>query len=128
MMRFRALLLLLLALMLPAQGAMAAIMKCAPAGHVTGGEEQHVVGRSVHMAGHDHAEHERVTPGQLQEQDGSHISHNCAFCASICSLTPVLSSDIVLPHAIAARLHYPGIEAPVASFFSGGQERPPRTI
>ena len=119
----------LLALLLPAKGAVAAIMACAPASHAAVSGEHPEAAGSAHAAAHDHTDHRHSEASSHSDaHSGSDHSHDCTFCVSSCSLTPLLASDPVLPAVQAAALRYPGIVAPAPSFFSGGQERPPRTI
>jgi hypothetical protein len=119
---FRTWLLLLLVVLLPVRGAMAAAMLCLPQSDA---RSERVVfdhhGGSSASAGHDHAQHSHDALAVQQKVGGGAVdSHDCNLCASFCSLT-VLTTD---PQADLN----PALSAPVPSFVSDGEKRPPRTI
>lgn len=125
-------LLLLLAVLLPVRGAMAAAMLCLP----QGGAQSDMVVAEHHGAGmasalHDHSQHAHHDAGAAQQQEegsASVTSDDCNLCASFCSLTPLASAALELrhPQAQAALNPAPSVLAP--SFVSDGEKRPPRTI
>jgi hypothetical protein len=84
-----------------------------------GGHAQH--GHGDHA--HDEVEHASQTgdPTSLDPDD-------CNACASLCSLTPVLSTAADLSHPLARAALNPAPAVPAPSFVSDGEERPPRTI
>jgi hypothetical protein len=131
---FRIWLLLLLAVLLPVRGAMAAAMLCPPVGAGTPGEVrlmdhpapgQHHPAAEVHGAGHDHAAHDHASGGQ---DDGTSSQDSCRLCTAFCSVTPMVSSlpTVVAPLDLSTAA-FPHLSAPAPSFVSDGQERPPRT-
>lgn len=112
--------LLLLAVVLPIRGAVAAAMLCEVGGS---GTQSEVRMADNHAMGHDHAGHDHGG-------DAHHASgvDKCNMCSAFCSITP-LPSDVP---TLAEPLDLAAVEssdhaAPPPEFFSGGQERPPRT-
>lgn len=138
-------LLLLLAVLLPVRGAVAAAMLCAPAGVGALGEPRmgshsplatghHAMGH--HAMGHHgdvadaHAAHPAVLHGDgPSDPDASSAQDRCTLCAAFCSLTPLVGSarGLFVPQALPAA-SFPALSAPVPSFLSDGQERPPRSL
>ena len=131
--------LLLLAVLLPARGAVAAAMLC-PVG--TGGVQQEMV-LSGEAARHDAMEHMHGHPPGLEQaaehghtaHDDGHASHDhttsdrCNACSAFCSLTPLVTSvPSVFEPLDPAGVKFSRLSAPAPSFLSDGQERPPRTI
>jgi hypothetical protein len=117
----RAWLLILLAFALPLRGAMAAAMLCAPAaGHV------HAAAHSGHA--HDHASHGVEASAHAHADHDHAAGDKCSYCASCCSATAPASITFSLPSAAPVAAEFPDPPAPNAEFFSGGQERPPRSI
>ena len=113
--------LLLLALLLPLRGAVAAAMLCPAGGAGMHGE--------LSMQ-HPPMDHEHLSAGHAHD-DSHHAagSDKCNLCAAFCSLTPLLSAVPALPEppgltAVLSCDH----AAPPPDFFSDGQERPPRTF
>jgi len=121
-------LLVLLAVALPIRGAMAAAMVCAAgAGHVqattVAGHAHH--DHSGHVAqavAHSHADHDHASGHAHATGD------KCSICASCCSATAPATVSFSVPQAPPAAADFPEQPAPRAEFFSGGQERPPRSI
>jgi hypothetical protein len=152
-------LLLLLAVLLPVRGAVAAAMLCAPAGVGAPGEPRmgaqhpahamghHAMGHHAmglhpighHAIGHQgdgadaHAAHPAVLHGDglssVGDPDASGPQDRCTLCAAFCSLTPLVGSapGLFVPQALPAA-SFPALSAPVPSFLSDGQERPPRSL
>lgn len=122
-------LLVLLALALPIRGAMAAAMLCAPAsGHVhatASAGHIHEHGSRGEATGHQHA---AADHGQHGGQTGHDANDKCSFCASCCSATFPVAVTFNMPQAPPAGAKFPEYRAQVTEFFSGGQERPPRSI
>jgi hypothetical protein len=107
--------LLLLAVLLPVRGVMAATMSCEPAAPAHHAMSDHDHGPHAHdgddPAGHDHASQER-----------------CTMCSATCSTPPLPSAAAGLEEPVAlTAMSYPDLAAPVPAFQSDGQERPPRT-
>jgi hypothetical protein len=149
-------LLVLLCVLLPIRGAVAAVMM-SPAAPAAGAGESVVptmssdhhgelpgsapdVGAPVVPATvadapdetaphHDH--HADPVDNASPADGGCHLaSHGdkCTACCDICSLTPLLGTSPVV--AVSMRLtsvSFPDLFAPAPSFLSDGQERPPRS-
>lgn len=121
-------LLLLLAVLLPIRGAVAAAMLC-PVGssgmqsELRHGEHAGHHGMDHHEAGHDHN-------GAAHHDGHDHeATDKCNMCSAFCSLTPLLSDVPALPEPEALpAIKFPDLSTPAPSFLSDGQERPPRTI
>lgn len=85
-------------------------------------------GQGVHEhADHQHAGHDLGTPG-----GGGHHPDGfgkCNLCCDFCSMTPLLSTLPTIPTPLnLSTVSFPDLFAPVPSFVSDGQERPPRSI
>ena len=117
-------LLLLLALLIPVRGAVAATMLCLPSGSGTPTESQ--------MADHSHHEHMAHEAVDAGHHDGGHHAAGdggkCTLCSACCSSASLLNSlaGVVAPQDLPA-IAFPDLSAPAPSFLSGGQERPPRS-
>jgi ABC-type Zn2+ transport system substrate-binding protein/surface adhesin len=135
--------LLLLAVLLPVRGAVAAAMLCPVAGsgmqlelamegHSSGHEAMDHAMAHDHSGSHDHASsHEHGTEAS---HDG-HAGHDhagtegCNACSAFCSATPLLSAMPSLAEPLdPAAVKFAELSAPPPSNVSDGQERPPRTI
>ena len=134
---FRTWLLLLLVVLLPVRGAMAAAMLCLPQSDAR--SERVVVdhhGGGVASAGHDHAQHSHdhaqhahdASAAQQKDEGGTVDSHDCNLCASFCSLTVLTSDPPDWRHPAAQAALNAAPTSPVPSFVSDGEKRPPRTI
>ena len=124
---YRIWLLVLLAVLIPVRGAVASAMLCPPAGTGASTEAQ-AHHHPAHGADHDHAA--GADAGAADSGSGHHdhgTADKCNLCASYCSLTGLVSHSPSVPAQHLAAATFPGVNAPVPSFFSGGQERPPRT-
>ena len=127
--------LLLLAVLLPVRGAVAAAMLC-PVGS-TGvqtelREHDHPMGHEVmdHSLAHEHgASHDHASAGHADDGHDNAAFDKCNVCSAYCSLTPLVSTEPTLlePSDLAA-VKFSDHFAPPPSFISEGQERPPRTI
>lgn len=128
-------LLLLLAVLLPIRGAMAAAMLCPPAGV---GSQAEVVSADHHALGHHGVVGDMGAHHHAQSDNGSHGNEDgapliaqdqCNLCSAFCSVTPLVDSS---PAAFAvhqlASASFPALSAPAPTFLSDGQERPPRSI
>jgi hypothetical protein len=131
MRRFRVWMLVLLAVLLPMRGAMAAAMLCAPSSPgVTAQAPLPQHSDSHHddsgHAGHDHAQHEHA--GGAHDHHAAASQDKCNLCSATCSLTPLLNhiAGVALPSNLQTA-SFPAFAAPAPSFLSDGQERPPRT-
>lgn len=129
-------LVLLLALLLPLRGAVAAAMLCPAGAHglaPLSTEAPAASDHGAHPGAHDHhadvGDDAASEPAPGTSADASHTAHgsSCGICAAFCSATPLLSTMPVLPQAHeVGSLRYPGWSAPLTPFLSDGQERPPR--
>jgi hypothetical protein len=124
--------LVLLAMLLPIRGAMAAAMLCAPS---TPGVAGLSSGTQATAAHHDRTEHTHHDHAQHEHSAGAHDHHapasqdKCNLCSATCSLTPLLNhvAGVEVPRDLKTAT-FPDLAAPPQSFLSDGQERPPRTI
>lgn len=134
-------LLLLLAVLLPLRGAMAAAMLCPPAG--AGSPTEAVAGTHHHEhehedaapAGADHGEARLAAHAHGASSAHDHgaatpaMADDCDLCAAFCSVATVLSSPPAFDAAQdLGAFPYPNANAPSPSFVSSGPERPPRSI
>lgn len=133
-------LLVLLAVLLPVRGAVAAAMLCPPASErspetvmMTGsGMDHHAMDVAEH-ASHEHADHQMQHAEDVSDAQasGEHddATGACNLCCDFCSMTPLLSTlpSIPTPPNMSS-VSFPDLSAPAPSFFSDGQERPPRSI
>lgn len=139
---WRALLLCVLALALPLQGAAAAAMvHCAamPVHEPAFAPEA----SSHHDAGHAHAGaptdaiDAAADATAVHDADGSSgllakahtagAGHQCSACAACCAGMAIPARSTVWPAEEPPSLPPPAAETSVASFISGGLERPPRS-
>jgi hypothetical protein len=136
-------LLLLLAVLLPVRGAVAAAMLCPVSGsgvqtelvagiHPAGHDAMDQVLSHDHGAGHDRAGGHGHGPGA---SDDGHPGHDhaafegCNTCSAYCSLTPLVSNVPTRVEPLdASAVKFFDLSAPPPSFVSDGQERPPRAI
>ena len=109
--------LLLLAVLLPVRGAVAAAMMCPPTG--SGGHH------ALHAFG-EHAEHHHRHDASSAAHDHA-AGDKCGLCAACCTAAPLPSSvpGLNAPADLRAA-RFPALLAQAPSFLSGGQERPPR--
>jgi hypothetical protein len=127
-------LLLLLAVLLPIRGAVAAAMVCPVAG--TGSQTEvrvhdHAIGHhEVGSTGNtDHSMHHEDGAGGDGHDGAASASDKCDLCSAFCSIPPLietLPAAFKLPDAAAAT--FPPFSARAPSFLSDGPERPPRSI
>ena len=123
--------LVVLAMLLPVRGAMAAAMLCAPSIPGVAGLTTPTQDTSAHHDptghDHDHAQHEHGAG------DGDHHApasqDKCNLCSATCSLTPLVHhvAGVQVPRDLKTA-SFPDLAAPPPSFLSDGQERPPRSI
>lgn len=116
-------LLLVIVVLLPIRGAVAAAMLCPMAGPGSQAEAQAMLAMPAemgHVMGHDDHHHEGKDSGTPDK---------CNLCAASCCLTPLAGSvpTVVAPLGLTAAA-FPDFSAPPPWFVSGGPERPPRGI
>ena len=123
-------LLLILAVLIPVRGAVAAAMPCAEEGI-----HRHVGQVAMHQPEHrvaharddadDHM-HDTAVPVHHHDHDGA---DKCNLCASCCSATPVFTTFApTIAQLEEPAATFPLVQALAPTFVSGGQERPPRSI
>ena len=122
-------LLVLLAVLLPVRGAVAAAMLCPmggqymPTASAEHRQDEHAVAEHHDHAGHDHPGFEHHT------HDHGSAADKCNLCVAFCSVTPLLSEPPAVPAPqVVAAVRFPSYAAAPPSFFSDGEERPPRSI
>ena len=135
MKHLRIVILVLLALLLPIRGAVAATMLC-PEGEGT--SETPVVAEYGHHdmhADHDmHVDHPAAhhhPSGNAAEEGTSSSDHpaNCYFCAIGCCMASMVGTVPSLGQpGLTSSVTLPALSALVPAFHSGGLDRPPRTI
>jgi len=119
-------LLVLLAILLPVRGAIAAALPCEGIGHQAPAEHAHPH-HALHAAGVGSDASVSIDHG------GHHHDHaaadKCNLCSSCCSTAPLL---VTFSSTVAALdgsgVDFPLVQAPAPTFLSDGQERPPRSI
>lgn len=121
--------LVLLAVLLPVRGAMAATMPCMPAG--AGGHAEVVVTGHVeahaHHEGMDHGHDAQVHEPTPDPQPGhGHASQDkCNMCSASCSSPPLAGSFPAIDGPVVlSTATFPAVSAPAPTFQSGGQDRP----
>lgn len=126
-------LLVLLAVLLPVRGAVAAAMLCPVAGTGTPSElrmHDHPAGHEAMDPGvtHAHADHHDPA-GHHDDGQGQGTADKCNLCSACCSLASLVSALPALAEPIdLAALRFPDLSSPAPTFLSDGQERPPRSI
>jgi len=128
----RILLILLMALILPVKGAMAAAgMFChsgSTSSHDARTSQYHAVD---HGQSHHHHHGDGNEPSEPRTGDGmpSPALASCTVCSAVCSSPPLPAAPIVLlsPPSTAGE-SFPPVAVPRTSAVIGGLERPPRTI
>ena len=135
---FRFCLVLLLAVLLPLRGGLAATMPCgsaavaSPAAHGHAGHEhghEHEHEHEHEHAGHAHhdAGHQATSPDSEVDTQAFHGS--CTFCAAHCCMTPLpMQAPTVAAPPLVAEAVFEERGAGVPSFIASGPERPPRNI
>ena len=124
-------LLVLLAVLLPVRGAMAAAMVCAPPASAPV-QQLGAHGGSHGHGDHGHAEAGHAHGGDAVAADAAHAAgpaDKCNMCSTSCATPPVPSAAGGLAAALElASAPFPDLPAAAPTFLSDGQDRPPRTI
>jgi hypothetical protein len=139
-------LLVVLAVLLPVRGAVAAAMLCPPPGAGTPSERLvasaafhaqdaglHAVEQHDHAADghHDHAgsAHHGLASGDGHHDHASTEHDKCNLCSAFCSSVPLPSESGGVPEPLnLSTASFPDLAVPAPSFLSDGQERPPRSV
>ncbi len=137
----RTLLIWLLVLAVPAQGAAAAAMAfCGPNHHGSGSARAEVSAAVSKHSHHGDAEsvHEVRTGASAtmaaadDAQAGATVSHaakqKCSACASCCSMGAILTAVPVIPTTDSAPTVFTTVVPTVDAFAADGPERPPRNV
>lgn len=128
--------LLLLAVLLPLRGAVAAAMLCSAGDAGSHNELRMAEGSEANAGMAHHVVHEAGLPDARADAEHAHGeqrhhhagSDKCNMCSACCSLTPLVSAVPALAEPLGfTAVRFASYTAPLPSFFSGGQERPPRT-
>lgn len=134
MKHIRTIILVLLSILLPIRGAVAATMLCP--------EEEGastvamVVGHDDHAQQADHQMHADNSPvhhhaGEGAPDDTASHDHppTCQFCASGCCMASMVGTVPSLDEpSLTSLVVFPALTARIPAFHSDGQDRPPRTI
>jgi len=133
-------LVVLLVLLLPVRGAVAAGMLCeaeaqhggsalalqAAAAH--GHDHDHALAHA-HGHGHEHAQHHAEAGHEAAGHGVAAGGDACSLCAGCCSAAGMVSTLPTVAVADVARaIHFPCLSADAPSFIAAGLERPPRSI
>lgn len=137
MKNLRVVILVLLALLLPIRGAMAAAMLCPGDGSgpssAAAVEQVHVVMPAEHglhdaqATAHHHPSDGDASDDDTSVSDGQPTA--CQVCASGCCLTPLaFAPPSVQARVLTTSAVCPALSLAIPAFESGGEDRPPRTI
>lgn len=144
-MLFRALLIWLLVLAVPAQGAAAATMAfCGPNHHGDAAVTYLHSTTAASIGHHDSpaASHHEKIKATAQEDEDSHASsssvaaakidpaskHKCSACASCCSIGAILNSVLAVPSPFFTPTVFSDLVPSVEALASEGPDRPPRFV
>lgn len=128
MKHLRIFILVLLALVLPVRGAVAAAMLC-PEGVGTGvvalvAEHGHQDRQVDEVVSHHHGMDSTIDDSSL----GEHVS-TCQFCPSGCCTASMVGTVASSGQpSLNSSVSYPALTVPSPAFQAGGQDRPPRTF
>jgi hypothetical protein len=131
---FRTFMLVLLTVLLPIRGAVAAAMLCpGKASTVStlavGGHTEHEMHAGHGMEAHLSATHEHSHSDAPDESSAGAHSTACQFCAGGCCVTPLaFAPPCVQSPRVTASAAFPELTARVSAYHPDGQDRPPRTI
>ena len=119
-------LLVLLAILLPVRGAIAAAAPCVEMGH-------HAPVEPARMHHHMHASEVETGAAASTGHAVHHHDHagadKCNLCSSCCSTAPLILTFAPTVAALDGQsADFPLVQAPAPTFLSDGQERPPRSI
>lgn len=135
MKHLRTFILVLLAVLLPIRGAVAATMLCPESGGTStavvvaeqghhGMQADHAT-HAEHSAAHHHASADAADD---DSRSGQHPA-TCHLCASGCCMVSIVGSvPSVAEPGLTSSVTFRALTALIPAFHSGGQDRPPRTI
>ncbi len=130
----RIIILVLLAMLLPIRGAVAATMLCSD-GEVPGtpavvaGYDDHDMNADPQMHA-DHSTAHHHASEEAPDADSSSVDHpaTCHSCASDCCMASMVGTVPSLGGPrLTSTVIFPALTARIPAFQSDGQERPPRT-
>ena len=130
----RTLILVLLTVLLPVRGAVAAAMLCPGESSTistaaTAGHGHHDMHGDHDMEVHHAAVHDHSHGAASDESPSGGHATACHFCAGGCCVTPLaFAPPSVESPCIAASAAFPALTTRVTAFYPDGQDRPPRTI
>lgn len=141
----RALLIWLLALAVPAQGATAVTMAfCGPNHHGDGAAsqvQQHSIEAHSHVGVEAKTTHEHGAMATLADEDGHAAApsvapvkatqpdtHKCSACASCCSVSALLNTVLSVPAPELTTTVFAAVVTTVDAFATDGPDRPPRIV
>jgi hypothetical protein len=130
----RTLILVLLTVLLPIRGAVAAAMLCpgeasTMGAAATAGHGDHDMHADLDMEVHHAATHDHSHGAASDESPSGGHATACQFCAGGCCVTPLaFAPPAVESPRLAASAAFPALTARVTAFYPDGQDRPPRTI
>ncbi len=141
----RALLMWLLVLAVPAQGAAVATMAfCGPNHHSAGAAAQMQPAGPANHAHHDGIaatkhEHPQTAAPADEDSSASAVSaasakvsdaskHKCSACASCCSVGAILSSVLAVPAPVFTPTVFSAVVPSVDTLAADGPDRPPRIV
>lgn len=129
MKHLRIIILVMLSILLPVRGAVAATMLCSD-GEGTGTAAV-VAGHDDHDVRADHSSAHHDAGEDAPDADSTSADHpaTCHFCASGCCMASIVGTVPSLGEPrLTSSVIFPALTARIPAFQSDGQERPPRTI
>lgn len=135
MKHLRILILVLMSILLPIRGAVAATMLC-PQGEaartaaVIAGQGHHGMHADPEMhADHSMAHHHAVAEASSDDSSSADHATTCHFCASGCCMASIVGTGPSLGEpSLTSPIIFAALTARIPAFESDGQDRPPRTI
>ncbi len=131
---FRTFILVLLTVLLPIRGAVAAAMLC-PGGMETStaapaaGHGHHDMHAGQDIDAHESATHEHSHAYASDDSSSDTHAGACQFCAGGCCVTPLaFAPPSVEGPLVTTSTAFPALAARVSAYYPDGQDRPPRTI
>lgn len=131
MKHLRIIILVLLSILLPVRGAMAATMLCPDGERMGTAAVAEAVGHDDHSmhAGHTGAHSLDADEAPTTEPSSDCHPATCHFCASACCMASMVGTVPPLAEPVAgSSVTFPTLNARIPAFQSDGQERPPRTL
>jgi hypothetical protein len=130
----RIIVLVMLSILLPIRGAVAATMLCPDGGGtgtaaVVAGDDHDMRADHQMHADHSSAHHHASEEAPNAETTSADHPATCHFCASGCCMASIVGTMPSLGEPnLTSSVIFPALTARIPAFQSDGQERPPRTI